>query len=201
MPKKAPTKSLISIERVERKIYLLREEKVMLDSDLAELYGVSAKRLNEQVKRNRRRFPDDFMFQLTAEEAEFLRSQIATLKTGRGQHRKYRPYAFTEHGAVMLASVLNSPIAVAASIQVVRAFVRLRAILATHKDLARKLAEMEQKYGRTGLSRDPAALSCSRSSRSMLRLEMPPPEEEFRTPWLPRPRSYVPCAGGAPWVP
>ena len=146
MPKKAPRKSLIPIEQVERKIYLLREEKVMLDSDLAELYGVSAKRLNEQVKRNRRRFPDDFMFQLTAEEAESLRSQIATLKTGRGQHRKYRPYAFTEHGAVMLASVLNSPTAVAASIQVVRAFVRLRAILATHKDLARKLAEMEKKY-------------------------------------------------------
>jgi len=146
MREKAPAKSLIPIERVERKIYLLREEKVMLDSDLAELYGVSAKRLNEQVKRNRRRFPDDFMFQLTAEEAESLRSQIATLKTGRGQQRKYRPYAFTEHGAVMLASVLNSPTAVAASIQVVRAFVRLRAILATHKDLARKLAEMEKKY-------------------------------------------------------
>jgi hypothetical protein len=83
MPK-ASTKSLIPIERVERKIYVLREEKVMLDSDLAELYGVNAKRLNEQVKRNRQRFPDDFMFQLTAEEAKSLRSQIATLKTGRG---------------------------------------------------------------------------------------------------------------------
>jgi phage regulator Rha-like protein len=143
---KDSTKSLIPIERIERKIYFLRAEKVMIDRDLAVLYGVTPKRLNEQVKRNRRRFPDDFMFQLTAEESESLRSQFATLKTGRGQHRKYRPYAFTEHGAVMLASVLNSPTAVAASIQVVRAFVRLRAILATHKDLARKLAEMEKKY-------------------------------------------------------
>ena len=118
----------------------------MLDSDLAAVYGVTTKRLNEQVKRNRKRFPDDFMFQLTKEETEFLRSQIATLKTGRGQHRKYRPHAFTEHGAVMLASVLNSPVALQASVQVVRAFIRLRELLATHKDLATKLAELERKY-------------------------------------------------------
>ena len=111
------------------------------------LYGVTTKRLNEQVKRNIDRFPGDFMFQLTKEEYESLRSQFATLKpTGRGRHRKYLPYVFTEHGAVMLANVLNSPVAIRASIQVVRAFIRLREILATHKELARKLDEMEKKY-------------------------------------------------------
>jgi hypothetical protein len=136
----------LSDSDVDRRIFTLRGHKVMVDADLAELYGVTPKRLNEQVKRNQRRFPDDFIFQLTVEEPESLRSQIATLKPGRGQHRKYRPYAFTEHGAVMLASVLNSPAAVAASVQVVRAFVRLRAILVAHKELARKIDALEQKY-------------------------------------------------------
>jgi hypothetical protein len=138
--------SIIPDERVDRAILLIRGQKVMLDSDLAELYQVTTKRLNEQVKRNQDRFPDDFMFQLTKEEFESLRSQIATLKNKRGQHRKYLPYAFTEHGAVMLASVLSSPTAVKASIAVVRAFIRLREILATHKDLAKKLEELEKKY-------------------------------------------------------
>jgi len=118
----------------------------MLVSDLARLYGVTTKRLNEQVRRNIDRFPQDFMFQLTREEYDALRSQIATLKTGRGQHRKYLPYAFTEHGAVMLANVLNSPTAVQASIQVVRAFVRLREMMITHTELARRLDELEKKY-------------------------------------------------------
>jgi len=117
----------------------------MLDADLAVLYGVTTKRLNEQVKRNRDRFPADFMFRLTARETAGLRSQIATTKSGRGGRRS-PPVAFTEHGAVMLASVLNSPTAVYASIQVVRAFVRLRGILATHRDLARKLEDLERKY-------------------------------------------------------
>ena len=129
----------------------------MLDSDLAGLYGVSTKRLNEQVKRNRDRFPPDFMFQLSVEETENLKSQFATTSafapavssnlrsqnaTSSGGYggRRYRPYAFTEHGAVMLASVLNSKIAVEASIQVVRAFVRLRQVSATHKELAAKLS-------------------------------------------------------------
>jgi hypothetical protein len=117
----------------------------MLDEDLALIYGVSTKRLNEQVKRNRFRFPEDFMFRLTADEARHLKSQFATSSPSHGGRRK-PPYAFTEHGAVMLASVLNTPIAVQASIQVVRAFIRLRGILATHKDLARRLDELEQKY-------------------------------------------------------
>lgn len=130
---------------IDHRILLLRGQKVMLDADLAELYGVETKRLNEQVRRNAERFPDDFMFQLTAEEYASLRSHFATLKTGRGQHRKYLPYAFTEHGALMAANVLNSPRAVDASLYVVRAFVRLREILATHKELAKKLDTLEKK--------------------------------------------------------
>ncbi len=100
-------KSVVPIERIERAILLIRGQKVMLDTDLAELYGVSSKRLNEQVRRNLKRFPLDFMFQLTDEEATSLRSQIATLKPGRGRHRKYKPYAFTEQGVAMLSSVLS----------------------------------------------------------------------------------------------
>jgi len=141
-----PQVSLIPAERIERSILLIRGQKVLLDSDLASLYGVTTKRLNEQVKRNAERFPVDFMFQLNAEEYKALRSQLATLKTGRGQHRKYRPYVFTEHGAIMAANVLNSPRAIEMSVYVVRAFVRLREVLTTHKDLARKLEELEQKY-------------------------------------------------------
>ncbi len=139
--------SLIPVERIERAIILIRGQKVLLDSDLAGLYGVSTKRLNEQVRRNRSRFPEDFMFRLTAEEAESLRSQIATLKTGRGQHRKYLPHAFTEQGVAMLSSVLNSERAIEVNIAIMRAFVRLREILATHKDLARKLEDLERKHG------------------------------------------------------
>jgi phage regulator Rha-like protein len=133
------------LEIIERRIYFIRTHKVMLDSDLAELYGVTTKRLNEQVKRNIDRFPTDFMFRLNQEESDRLRSQFATSKHGRGG-RRYQPYVFTEHGALMLASVLNSEKAIQASIQIVRAFVRLRELLATHQELARKLAEMEKKY-------------------------------------------------------
>jgi phage regulator Rha-like protein len=136
--------SLIPVERIERAILSIRGEKVMLDSDLAELYGVETKRLNEQVRRNLSRFPPDFMFQLTSQEWESLRSQFATLK--RGEHRKYLPCAFTEHGALMLANVLNSERAAQTSVQVVRAFVRLRQMLASNAELARKLAALENKY-------------------------------------------------------
>jgi len=117
----------------------------MLDSDLAAPYGVTTKRLNQQLRRNRGRFPADFAFQLTAEEVQILKSQIVTSSSMWGG-RRYPPVAFTEHGAVMLASVLNSPVAVEASIQVVRAFVQLRSMLAAHADLAHKLAELERKY-------------------------------------------------------
>lgn len=136
---------LASALRVEDRIRVIRGQKVMLDADLAELYDVPTKRLNEQVKRNLERFPGDFMFALTQEEWETLRSQIATLKTGRGQHRKYLPYVFTEHGAIMAATVLNSPRAVEVSIYVVRAFIRLREALASNQELAAKLDALEQK--------------------------------------------------------
>ena len=101
--------ALIVIDQIEPLILTIRDQKVLLDRDLAVLYGVPTKRLNEQVQRNRQRFPDDFMFRLTQPEWQGLRSQIATLKSGRGQHRKYLPYAFTEHGAIMAATILNSP--------------------------------------------------------------------------------------------
>lgn len=137
-------KEIIPVEVIERKILLIRGEKVMLDADLAALYGVTTKRLNEQVKRNRERFPNDFMFQLTEEEKAEVVANCDHLK--RLKFSPALPYAFTEHGAIMLASVLNSPIAVQTSVLVVRAFVKLREMLATHKDLAKKLDEMEKKY-------------------------------------------------------
>ena len=124
----------------------------MLDADLAEVYGVSTKRLNEQVKRNRDRFPQDFVFRLTKSEAAGIlrsRSQSATLK--RGQNIKHLPFIFTEHGAVMLASVLNSPVAVAASLQVVRAFVRLRELIAERDGLGRKVSDLERQVGRNSV--------------------------------------------------
>ena len=134
------------IKDVGSLIITIRNQKVIIDRDLAEIYGVETRRLNEQVKRNPDRFPEDFMFQLTREEADFWarsRSQIAILK--RGKNIKYLPYAFTEHGAIMAANVLNSPQAVRMSVFVVRAFVKLREMLATHKELAHKLAELERK--------------------------------------------------------
>ncbi|HWR98424.1 MAG TPA: ORF6N domain-containing protein [Candidatus Methanoperedens sp.] len=131
-------------ERIERAILIVRGHKVLLDADLAALYGVETRRLNEQVRRNIDRFPDDFRFQLTGREFDNLKSQIATSSAGWGGKRKL-PMVFTEHGALMAASVLNSPKAVAMSILVVRAFVKLRNILATHRHLAAKLDELERK--------------------------------------------------------
>jgi hypothetical protein len=133
----------IAPEQIARAILILRGQRVLQDSDLAVLYRVSTKRFNEQVRRNRKRFPADFMFQLTAEEIRSLRSQFATLKTGRGQHRKYLPYVFTEHGAIMAATILNSPRAIEMSVYVVRAFVQLREVLASNKELARRFAQLE----------------------------------------------------------
>src|SRR5436190_1042690 len=138
------TKGLIPIERVEKVILLIRGEKVMLDTDLADLYGVTTGRLNEQVKRNLARFPSDFMFQLTdAEKIEVIANcdHLAKLKFS-----PYLPFAFTEHGALMLANVLNSERATQTSVVVVRAFVRLRQMLVSHAELARKLEGLEKKY-------------------------------------------------------
>jgi ORF6N domain len=129
---------------VESRIFFLRHQRVVLDADLAQLYGVSVKRLNEQVKRNHERFPSDFMFRLTEKEQTALRSQFATSKKRRGG-RRYTPYAFTEHGAIMAATVLNSERAVHMSVFVVRAFVRLREMLATNRRLAGKIYELENR--------------------------------------------------------
>ncbi len=141
-----PEPRLILMERIERAILALRGHKVMLDSDLAALYGVKSKVLNQAVGRNIERFPEDFMFQLTEEEATHIRSQIVTLKLGRGQHRKYLPYAFTEQGVAMLSSVLRSPRAVQVNIEIMRAFVRLRQMLTSNAELARRLDNLEKKY-------------------------------------------------------
>jgi hypothetical protein len=134
----------IPAERIEKAIFLIRGHKVMLDADLAELYGVTTKRLNEQVRRNLSRFPADFMFQLDGQEASALRSQIATSKEGRGG-RRYLPYVFTEQGVAMLSSVLNSERAIEVNIAIMRVFVRLREMMATHKELAFKLVELEER--------------------------------------------------------
>jgi hypothetical protein len=131
-------------EVIERRILLIRGHKVMLDAHLADLYGVETKALKRAVRRNRERFPGDFMFQLTKEEEDILRSQFGTLRWG--EHAKYLSYVFTEQGVAMLSSVLHSKRAVQVNIEIMRAFVRLREILATHKDLARKLEELERKY-------------------------------------------------------
>src|SRR5439155_11455021 len=135
--------ALIPAERIERSILFIRGQKIMLDKDLAELYGVQTKAFNRAVKRNQARFPPDFMFQLTAKEFANLRFQIGTSSWG---GRRYRPYAFTEQGVAMLSSVLNSDRAVRVNIEIMRAFVRLRQLLSSHADLARKLEALEKKY-------------------------------------------------------
>jgi hypothetical protein len=128
---------------IDARIRTLRGQRVILDADLAAIYGVTTKRLNEQVRRNARRFPPDFLFQLTSEENLVLRSQFATLKPGSGRHRKYLPFAFTENGAVMAANVLNSPAAVRMSVFVVRAFVRMRELLSGSRELAAELRKLD----------------------------------------------------------
>ena len=142
-----PPRQLVPVEAIERRIFSIRGEKVILDADLAKLYGVTTRRLNEQVRRNRERFPPDFAFLLNAEEFANLKSHFATSSSSWGGRRKL-PYAFTEHGTIMAANVLNSPVAVRAGIQVVRAFVRLREILASHKELVGKLDDLERKYAK-----------------------------------------------------
>lgn len=146
--KKIATKTNRPVPPIERRILLLRGQKVMLDADLAELYGVETRALVQALKRNLERFPEDFMFQLTTEENErlqLLRSQSVISSSGHGG-RRYAPYAFTEQGVAMLSSILRSPRAIAVNIEIMRAFVRLREALTSHKDLARKFAALEAKY-------------------------------------------------------
>jgi ORF6N domain len=161
------------IAQLESAIYLIRGQRVMFDSDLAAIYGVTTKRLNEQVRRNISRFPEDFAFQLTAEELTNLRSQIATSSFHGG--RRYRPWVFTEHGAIMLASVLNSDIAAQASVRVVRAFVRLREMVAANAQLAAKLEEMERRLD----SHDEAIVDLFAALKQLLEPPEPPKRREI----------------------
>jgi hypothetical protein len=154
-------------------ILTIRDQKVLLDADLAEIYGVPTKRLNEQVKRNADRFPEDFRFQLTREEADAAfasRSQIATLK--RGQNIKYLPHVFTEHGALMAANVLNSPEAVKMSVHVVRAFIKQRELISGQAEILKKLAQMDAKL----LKHDDALRVIWRELQPLLEPPPPPPE-------------------------
>jgi hypothetical protein len=153
-------------------IYLIRGQRVMLDSDLAAIYGTSTTRLNEQLRRNVKRFPEDFAFQLTPEEFRRLISQIAISKQGRGGRRKL-PWVFTEHGAIMLAAVLNSDIAVQASVRVVRAFVRLREMVAANAQLAAKLDELERRLD----SHDEAIVDLFAALKRLLEPERKPKRE------------------------
>lgn len=152
MPKKkdpasAPKQPLtVPVQLIEKRIYFIRAQKVMLDSDLAELYEVTTKVLNQAVKRNASRFPEDFMFTLTQEESESLRSQFVTSKVGRGG-RRYLPNAFTQEGIAMLSSILNSEHAIQMNIVIMRTFVRLRQLIATNEDLAHKIEELERTTG------------------------------------------------------
>ena len=166
-------KDIMPLAVTERKILLIRGHRVMLDSDLAELYGVTTKRLNEQVKRNRERFPGDFMFQLTDQEKAkvvAIRDHLSHLKFA-----STLPHAFTEHGAVMLASVLNSPIAVQASIQVVRAFVKLKQILSSNRKLAIKLSELEGKIE----AHDAEIQSLFKAIRQLMESPPEPPKRQI----------------------
>src|SRR6185503_5846944 len=141
--KKTAILKVIPDEVLINKIYFIRGEKVMLDLDLAELYGVTTRRLKEQVRRNIERFPEDFMFQLTREEYQSLRSQNATLK--RGAHSKYLPFVFTEHGVLMLSSVLKSKRAIQVNIQIMRIYAKMREYLSTHKDVLLALQQIDRK--------------------------------------------------------
>jgi len=164
----------VAVDAIADRILTLRGQRVILDADLATLYGVETKRLNEQVRRNSERFSGDFMFALEQEEWEALRSQFATLKSGRGQHRKYLPYVFTEHGAIMAATVLNSPRAVEVSIYVVCAFVQLRELLTGHKELARRLDELEARMERKLMTHDQAIAGILDAIRQLMAPRAPP---------------------------
>lgn len=159
---------LLAPDAITLRIATVRGQRVLLDSDPAALYEVETKRFNEAVRRNLAKFPADFMFQLTADEWAALRSQFATLDAapgGRGRHRKYLPYAFTEHGAIMAANLLSSPRAIEVSVYVVRAFVCMRELATTHGDLAKRLAELEEKTEALAMSHD----TFSRNTRVQLK--------------------------------
>ena len=171
--------SVLPVDRISLLIRTVRGQKVVLDTDLALIFGVPTFRFNEAIKRNRERFPNDFMFQLTAAEAESLTSQIAMSKPGRGGRRTL-PYAFTENGAVMAANVLNSPAAVRMSVFVVRAFVKMRELLGGTKDLAKQLADLEKKLTARLDGHEVAIIEVLRRVMDILDPPPPPPEPPRR---------------------
>ena len=162
----------VSADQINGSILLLRSQRVILDRDLAAIYGVETRTLNQAVKRNADRFPEDFMFQLTPEEAAASRSQIVILNGRRGQNIKFLPHAFTEHGAIQAANILTSPRAVTMGIHVVRAFVQLRSLLASNSELARKFAELERRVS----THDQAIVGILKTIREL----MIPPEPKRR---------------------
>lgn len=174
MANKSETATVHGID-VGQHIRLIRGHRVLLDTDLAALYGVPTYRFNEAVKRNAARFPADFAFRLTVEEHESLRSQFAILKTGRGQHRKYLPYVFTEHGSIMAATILNSETAIEMSVHVVRAFVSFRQILASNTELASRLKALERSVATLDAN---TRREFVRVYKSILKLMGPPSPEQ-----------------------
>ena len=176
--------SIATIDPIEPVIRVIRGQRVILDSDLAKIYGVTTKVLNQAIKRNRERFPNDFVFQLKLQEIREvmrLRSQIVTSKKGRGGQR-YLPYAFTEHGAVMAANVLNSERAVAMSVYVVRAFVKLREVLAGNAELASQLDDLERKLAGRLDTHEKAIIELFAQIRRLLK--PPPPQPERKRRWI-----------------
>jgi len=169
----AKRSGVVPVERITQAILVLRGQRVLLDAELAALYDVTTKALNQAVKRNAARFPTDFVFRLTPEEAESLRSQTVTLKSGRGRHRKYAPYAFTEHGAIMAATVLTSARAVEMSIYVVRAFVQLRELLASNAELARRFDELEARIEKKLVGHDQAIAAMLSAIRQLMNQPAP----------------------------
>jgi len=165
---KTPRTPAVAIKEISRAILVLRGHRVLLDAELARLYGVDTRVLLQAVKRNRERFPADFMIQLTAAEWAALRSQIVTLKRGRGQHRKYLPYAFTEQGVAMLSSVLKSARAIAVNIQIMRAFVRMRELLISNRELAQKLDQLEARLEKKLASHDEAIAAILSAIRELM---------------------------------
>ncbi len=170
----ASRRTLVPVQDLRRVIQILRGQRVLLDAELAALYGVTTKRLNEQVRRNLDRFPGDFMFQITTEEAADLKSQFATSKaaTGRGG-RRYLPYVFTEHGAIQAANVLNSPRAVEMGIHVVRAFVQLRELLSSNKQLAKRLDQLEARIENKLATHDEAIAAILSAIRELMNSPRP----------------------------
>ena len=180
---------------IERRIYVIRGQKVMLDSDLAEIYEVPTKRLNEAVKRNLDRFPEDFMFRLSKEELEDWRSQIATSNPGAKMGIRRAPYAFTEHGVAMLASVLNSGRAVQMSILIVRAFVKLRELAATNKDLAGKIEQVEATQKQHARTQEQQGLALERHTSILVSVVQD--IQRLRSPPITRAIGFVPRTAAA----